>query len=162
MKKAASRNGDQPGLKLANQLCFAIYSAAHAFNSVYKPLLDAIDLTYPQYLFMLVLWERDGRTLKEIGAELHLDSGTLTPLLKRMESAGVLRRVRDREDERQVRISLTPQGAALKSKAAKFPAAIGCAAQAAGRDLEKLHRDVVALRDALNAAVAEKDERTSA
>ena len=155
MKKAASRNGDQPGLKLANQLCFAIYSAAHAFNSVYNPLLDAIDLTYPQYLVMLVLWERDGRTVKEIGEQLYLDSGTLTPLLKRMESAGFVRRVRDSEDERQVRITLTSQGSSLRNNAAKIPAAIGCALGSAARDMEKVRDDVVALRDALNASVAE-------
>lgn len=155
-------NDASPELRLSSQLCFAIYSAAHAFNRVYKPLLDAVGLTYPQYLVMLVLWERDGRTLTEIGAELHLDSGTLTPLLKRMEGAGLVRRVRDKDDERQVRITLTAQGAALRSKAAKFPAAIGCAAEAAGRDLSKLRRDVLALRDALNTAVSDKDEKAQA
>jgi DNA-binding MarR family transcriptional regulator len=153
---ASNRTGeDATALRLGNQLCFAVYSAAHAFNSVYKPLLGAIGLTYPQYLVMLVLWERDGRTVKEIGDELYLDSGTLTPLLKRLEAAGLVRRVRDKEDERQVRITLTPKGAALRSKAAKFPAAIGCALGSAVRDPERLHGDIVALRDALNAAVAE-------
>jgi DNA-binding MarR family transcriptional regulator len=142
-------------LRLGNQLCFAVYSAAHAFNSVYKPLLDAVGLTYPQYLVMLVLWERDGRTVKEIGEQLYLDSGTLTPLLKRMESAGFVRRVRDSEDERQVRITLTSQGSSLRNKAAKIPPAIGCALGSAARDMERIRDDVVALRDALNASVAE-------
>src|ERR1700742_2775656 len=91
---------DQP-LKLDNQICFAIYSAAHAFNRVYKPLLDALGLTYPQYLVMLVLWERDGVPLKDIGDRLFLDSGTLTPLLKRLEAAQLIKRSRSTEDERQ-------------------------------------------------------------
>ena len=82
---------DQP-LKLDNQICFAIYSAAHAFNRVYKPLLDQLGLTYPQYLVMLVLWERDGVPLKDIGDRLFLDSGTLTPLLKRLEAAQLIKR----------------------------------------------------------------------
>jgi DNA-binding MarR family transcriptional regulator len=158
MTKATSRSPASPAPErtLANKLCFAIYSAAHAFNSVYKPLLGAIGLTYPQYLVMLVLWERDGRTVKEIGAELYLESGTLTPLLKRLEAAGLVRRVRDKEDERQVRIMLTPQGTALRSKAAKIPAAVGCIAESAVRDIDRLHSDIVALREALNASVAEE------
>src|SRR5262245_38497729 len=79
---------DDTGLLLASQLCFAVYSTAHALNRVYKPLLDALGLTYPQYLVMLILWERDGLTVSEIGERLQLDSGTLTPLLKRLEGAG--------------------------------------------------------------------------
>ena len=82
-------------LLLANQLCFAVYSTAHALNRVYKPLLDALGLTYPQYLVMLILWEREGPSVSEIGERLHLDSGTLTPLLKRLEAAGLVRRSRD-------------------------------------------------------------------
>src|SRR5436190_22787125 len=104
---------DQP-LLLGNQLCFAIYSTAHAFNRVYKPLLDALGLTYPQYLVMLILWEREGPSVSEIGERLHLDSGTLTPLLKRLEAAGLVRRARDPADERQVRIALTLKGRALR------------------------------------------------
>jgi DNA-binding MarR family transcriptional regulator len=150
-----NRTGEDAALRLGNQLCFAVYSAAHAFNSVYKPLLDAVGLTYPQYLVMLVLWERDGRTVKEIGGELYLDSGTLTPLLKRMENAGLVRRVRDLEDERQVRITLTSQGLSLRNKAAKIPAAIGCSLGNAARGMERIRDDVVAVRDALNASVTE-------
>src|SRR6202140_4412432 len=104
-------------LLLGNQLCFAIYSTAHAFNRVYKPLLDRLGLTYPQYLVMLVLWERDGVPVKEIGERLFLDSGTLTPLLKRLEAAGLIKRTRSTEDERQVLIALTSQGQALREKA---------------------------------------------
>ncbi|MBC7582714.1 MAG: MarR family transcriptional regulator, partial [Tardiphaga sp.] len=88
-------------LKLENQICFAVYSTAHAFNRIYKPLLDRLGLTYPQYLVMLVLWERDDVPVKAIGERLFLDSGTLTPLLKRLEVAGLIRRTRSAADERQ-------------------------------------------------------------
>src|SRR5947208_4619808 len=103
--------------RLDNQICFAVYSATHAFNRVYKPLLDRLGLTYPQYLVMLVLWERDDVAVKEIGERLFLDSGTLTPLLKRLEAAGLIKRTRSKQDERQVLISLTAQGEALYEKA---------------------------------------------
>ena len=106
-----------PLLQLDNQICFAVYSAAHAFNRVYKPLLDRLGLTYPQYLVMLVLWERDDVPVKDIGERLFLDSGTLTPLLKRLEAAQLIKRTRSTEDERQVLIALTPQGQALREKA---------------------------------------------
>src|SRR6202011_2509323 len=97
-------------LLLGNQLCFAIYSTAHAFNRVYKPLLDRLGLTYPQYLVMLALWERDDVPVKDIGERLFLDSGTLAPLLKRLEAAQLIRRTRSTADERQVLIALTAQG----------------------------------------------------
>src|SRR5689334_6592618 len=108
-------------LLLGNQLCFAVYSTAHAFNRFYKPLLDRLGLTYPQYLVMLVLWEQDGMSVKEIGERLFLDSGTLTPLLKRLEAAGLVKRTRSTEDERQVIVALTAQGEALKEKARSLP-----------------------------------------
>src|ERR1700681_5054516 len=111
-------------LLLGNQLCFAIYSTAHAFNRVYKPLLDRLWLTYPQYLVMLVLWERDGLSVKDIGERLFLDSGTLTPLLKRLEAAELIKRTRNPADERQVLIALTSQGHALKEKARTVPQSI--------------------------------------
>src|SRR3954466_16404775 len=111
-------------LLLGNQLCFAVYSAAHAFNRVYKPLLDRLSLTYPQYLVMLALWERDGVAVKDIGERLFLDSGTLTPLLKRLEGAGLVKRTRSSADERQVMIALTPQGHALREKAKAVPQGI--------------------------------------
>jgi DNA-binding MarR family transcriptional regulator len=114
-------------LKLGNQLCFAVYSAAHAFNKTYKQLLEPLDLTYPQYLVMLVLWEEDGLTVKEIGERMFLDSGTLTPLLKRLETAGRIHRTRDPADERQVRITLSDAGRALRAKAADVPPALMCA-----------------------------------
>src|SRR5438105_12628747 len=105
-------------LRLDNQLCFALYSASLAMTKLYKPLLDPLGLTYPQYLAMLVLWERDGITVSELGERLQLDSGTLTPLLKRLESQGLLARERDRADERRVLLQLTPAGRALKARAA--------------------------------------------
>src|SRR5882757_10025427 len=111
-------------LQLDNQICFAVYSTAHAFNRVYKPLLDRLSLTYPQYLAMLVLWERDGVPLKDIGERLFLDSGTLTPLLKRLEAAELIKRTRSTKDERQVLVALTARGQALREKARAVPQAI--------------------------------------
>ena len=139
-------------LLLANQLCFAVYSTAHALNRVYKPLLEPLGLTYPQYLAMLVLWEREGMSVSEIGQRLHLDSGTLTPLLKRLEAAGLVRRARDAGDERQVRIALTPKGRALHEKAKTVPHAIACAAGEPAEALHRLKDELVALRDRLNAS----------
>src|ERR1700693_4191737 len=101
-KHAAEKHAADQPLQLGNQLCFAIYSAAHAFNRVYKPLLDRLGLTYPQYLVMLVLWERDGVPVKDIGERLFLDSGTLTPLLKRLEAVHLLKRTRSAADEPHV------------------------------------------------------------
>ena len=142
-------------LMLGNQLCFAIYSTAHAFNRVYKPLLDRLGLTYPQYLVMLVLWEQDGVAVKEIGERLFLDSGTLTPLLKRLEAAHLVRRTRSSEDERQVLIALTVQGQALRERAKAVPPAIFSASGCSLGELSSLRKSLVALRDQLNAAVGE-------
>src|SRR3979409_135978 len=97
-------------LLLGNQLCFAVYSTAHAFKRAYKPLLDRLGLTYPQYLVMLVLWERDGLPVRDIGERLFLDSGTLTPLLKRMEAAELIKRTRSTEDERQGSVATPAKG----------------------------------------------------
>ena len=108
---------DDSMLALSQQLCFAVYSAAHAFNRTYKPMLDRFGLTYPQYLVLLSLWQRDEMTVKGIGEELGLDSGTLSPLLKRLEAAGFVSRTRDIKDERQVIVRLTPAGKALKREA---------------------------------------------
>lgn len=142
-------------LRLDNQICFAVYSAAHAFNKVYKPLLDRLGLTYPQYLVMLSLWERDGEPLKDIGERLFLDSGTLTPLLKRLEAAGLVKRTRSTEDERQVLIALTTQGQALKEKARSVPQSILEASDCSVGELVALKSEIVALRDRLNAALEE-------
>ena len=145
---------DQP-LKLDNQICFAIYSAAHAFNRVYKPLLDQLGLTYPQYLVMLVLWERDGVPLKDIGERLFLDSGTLTPLLKRLEAAQLIKRSRSTEDERQVLIALTSRGQALKEKARAVPESILAASACSVAELSAMKNEIIALRDRLNAVVGD-------
>jgi MarR family transcriptional regulator, organic hydroperoxide resistance regulator len=142
-------------LQLDNQICFAIYSTAHAFNRVYKPLLDRLGLTYPQYLVMLVLWERDGVPLKDIGERLFLDSGTLTPLLKRMETADLVKRTRSTEDERQVLIALTAKGQALKEKARAVPEGILASSACSLGELSRIKTEIVALRDRLNAALGE-------
>ncbi len=114
-------------LRLDNQLCFAVYSAAHAFAQAYKQWLEPMGLTYPQYLVMLLLWERDGRSVNELGQPLMLDSGTLTPLLKRMEKAGFVERRRDARDERVTRIFLTEEGRQLRARAETIPPALLCA-----------------------------------
>jgi len=142
-------------LLLGNQICFAVYSTAHAFNRVYKPLLDKLGLTYPQYLVMMVLWERDGVPVKDIGEKLFLDSGTLTPLLKRMEAADLIKRTRSTQDERQVLIALTPKGHALKEKARAVPEGILASSTCSVGELLAMKTELVALRDKLNAALGE-------
>lgn len=149
------RKSGEP-LLLANQLCFAVYSTAHAFNRFYKPMLDRLGLTYPQYLVMLVLWEEDGLPVNEIGARLFLDSGTLTPLLKRLEAAGLVKRTRSSRDERQVIVALTAQGEGLKEKARSIPPAILAASECSVAELVTLRGEIVKLRDRLNAAIGEK------
>ncbi|MFJ3057639.1 MarR family winged helix-turn-helix transcriptional regulator [Herbaspirillum sp. NPDC087042] len=113
-------------LLLDNQLCFAMYSASLAMTKAYKKILAPLEITYPQYLVMMVLWEQDQVIVSELGARLFLDSGTLTPLLKRMEAMGLLRRARDAGDERRVVVSLTDAGRALREKARAVPVQMGC------------------------------------
>ncbi|MEW6642218.1 MAG: MarR family transcriptional regulator [Pseudomonadota bacterium] len=126
-KKIAAGSGP-PEQQLENQLCFAVYAAGHAFTQAYKPFLEPQGLTYPQYLVLLQLWERDDQTVKQLGEPLFLDSGTLTPLLKRMEAAGWIMRRRDSDDERVVRVTLTDKGRAFREAAREIPAALMCAA----------------------------------
>ncbi|MEV6167924.1 MarR family transcriptional regulator [Streptomyces sp. NPDC051954] len=121
----AEPDAQQGSLLLDDQLCFALYAASRAVTTRYRPLLDALGLTYPQYLVMLVLWEQDSISVRDLGAALQLESSTLSPLLKRLESNGLLRRERRREDERSVAIRLTPAGAELRERAATVPLAIG-------------------------------------
>jgi len=109
-------------LQLENQLCFPLYAIAKEIIGLYRPFLDAIDITYPQYLVMMVLWERDGLTVNQIGAKLYLDSGTLTPLLKRLEVKGFIIRKRKKEDERVVEVFLADNGRNLQQKACEIPA----------------------------------------
>ncbi|MGX1308529.1 DNA-binding MarR family transcriptional regulator [Amorphus suaedae] len=130
-------------------LCFSIYSAQHAFNQVYRPLLERLGLTYPQYLVMMALWSEDGRTVKELGSALRLESNTLTPLLKRLEGQGYVTRTRDPKDERQVRVRLTEEGRAMRAPAADVPP---CVFDAVGMDeaeMADLVRKISALRDRL-------------
>lgn len=114
-------------LKLERQLCFPVYALSRQITAVYRPLLEKLDLTYPQYLVMLLLWEKDQLSIKEIGEQLLLDTGTLTPLLKRLEQKKYLSRTRAEKDERVVRITLTQSGLNLQNEAAEIPGAM-CAA----------------------------------
>lgn len=113
-------------LKLENQLCFPLYAAAKEVVRKYKPLLDQLDLTYTQYITMMALWEKESLNVKELGSMLYLDSGTLTPLLKKLELKGYVTRCRCKEDERNLIICITEKGEALKEKAAKIPEEIAC------------------------------------
>lgn len=138
-------------LLLDNQLCFALYSTSLAMSKVYQPLLAELGITYPQYLVMLVLWEADGLTVSEIGERLYLDSGTLTPLLKRLEAAGLLQRMRDTADQRRVLVRLTAAGRKLKQRAGKLPECILAATQCSLSELKTLTRELQALRASLTA-----------
>ncbi|KQY31866.1 MarR family transcriptional regulator [Rhizobium sp. Root483D2] len=141
MRKDDLKEGD--ALALGQQLCFAVYSVAHAFNRTYKPLLEKFGLTYPQYLVLLALWQKDRMTVKGIGEELGLDSGTLSPLLKRLETAGFVSRIRDKGDERQVIVTLTNKGEALKGDAfgilTEIGKATGCSMAEAAALRSALH-----------------------
>ena len=137
-------------LLLENQLCFALYSTSLTMTKLYKPLLDEIGLTYPQYVVLLVLWEEDDLTVSGIGERLFLDSGTLTPLLKRLESAGLVGRHREPTDERCVRIRLTTAGRKLKAHAAKIPGCVMSASKLKRAELIALTREINALRQKLN------------
>ncbi len=138
-------------LLLDNQLCFALYSTSLAMTRVYKPLLDKLGLTYPQYLAMLALWEQDGLMVSQLGERLYLDSGTLTPLLKRLEASDLIVRIRDVEDERKVHITLTASGRKLKNQAAKIPGCIVSASQCSVPELIALTQQMQALREHLKA-----------
>ncbi|MBY4606356.1 MarR family transcriptional regulator [Rhizobium sp. 9T] len=136
--------------KIDEMLCFSIYSAGHAFNQLYRPLLDELDLTYPQFLVMTALWARDDRTVKDLGETLFLDSSTLTPLLKRLENVGLVTRNRNPADERQVLLRLTKEGQALKSRATHV---FDCIGKAVGLDAETVGniRDTIAsIRDTIH------------
>ena len=138
-----------PALKLDDFLCFEVYSANHAFNRVYQPLLDKLLLTYPQYLVMVLLWERDGQIVGELGARLSLESNTLTPLLKRLETLGYIKRRRDPVDERQVRAQLTERGRKLRAKALHIPGCILAASGLDTRTAKQLMTTIATLRRAL-------------
>lgn len=139
----------KPSLLLDQQLCFALYSTALAMNKVYRKLLRGMDLTYPQYLVMMVLWERDELTVSEIGERLFLDSATLTPLLKRLEAAGLVARARAASDERQVLVSLTPAGRALREQAESVPSSVLCASECTPEELSRMKHQLETLRQRL-------------
>ncbi|WP_084398464.1 MarR family winged helix-turn-helix transcriptional regulator [Henriciella aquimarina] len=137
---------DDP-LRLDRQVCFPLYAASNLINRLYRPVLSELGLTYPQYLVMLALWETSPRTVGALGEALHLDSGTLTPLLKRMETAGLVTRERDPEDERRVQVSLTEAGRALRTEALKVPETLTAGFEGDPAEVEQL-------RDAVQALVA--------
>ncbi|WP_183380286.1 MULTISPECIES: MarR family winged helix-turn-helix transcriptional regulator [unclassified Herbaspirillum] len=141
-------------LLLDNQLCFAMYSTSLAMTKLYKKLLKPLDMTYPQYLVMMVLWEKDEVTVSELGTRLFLDSGTLTPLLKRMEVMGLLARSRDVSDERRVLVSLTEQGRDLRHKATSLPSKLMCALP----PLEQVGALREALKDVRKGLLVETDD----
>jgi DNA-binding MarR family transcriptional regulator len=143
-----------PDLWLENQLCFAVYAAAHSFVQAYKPFLEPEGLTYPQYLVLLELWQRDGQTVKQLGEPLFLDSGTLTPMLKRMEASGWITRRRDADDERVVRISLTDRAQAFRARARAIPAAMMCASGLDAAGLGALRNRINRVAGALRAPSA--------
>ena len=149
-----SKNPDPcESLMLDNQLCFALHSTSLLMTKVYKPLLQALGLTYPQYLAMMVLWEEDGLTVGEISSRLLTDPGSLTPLLKRLEAEGLLSRTRSREDERVVVVELTAAGRALQDRAMGIP---HCILGASGLELDQLRKlqgELIALRANLQASI---------
>ncbi len=141
-----------PLLQLDNQLCFALYAASNAMTRRYRDRLAELGLTYPQYLVMMVLWEGSPRSVKAIGEQLRLDSGTLTPMLKRMEATGLLTRRRDAADERQVNIELTAQGRALQRKAAAMAKDLFCSLPLDPKEIARLRDEVRRLGDVLHQA----------
>jgi DNA-binding MarR family transcriptional regulator len=143
------RSGPIDLLALENQFCFALYSASLAMTKTYKPYLDRLGITYPQYLVMLVLWEQDDVLVKSIGERLFLDSGTLTPLLKRLEASGLITRKRDETDERQVRITLTREGRLLRKKAQDIPRQVLCASGQSQSAIGDLKARLSVIRDDL-------------
>ncbi|WP_414165973.1 MarR family winged helix-turn-helix transcriptional regulator [Superficieibacter sp. BNK-5] len=149
MKTTSTRSSDSP-LHLDNQLCFALYSTNLALHKLYRQLLAPLNLTYPQYLVMLVLWERDDITVSEIGEKLFLDSATLTPLLKRLEVAGLLQRQRSHQDERQVRVTLSENGRQLEQEAQNIPDSVGCALACDTDSLATLKQQLEDLREQLH------------
>ena len=142
---AANDTAPDP-LCLENQLCFSLYTAAHAIKKAYRPLLDDLGLTYPQYLILIVLWQTDHLKVSDIGRRLSLDSGTLTPVLKRLEASGLVKRSRRPQDEREVEVGLTPEGRALRDKAVAVRETIV-------HQLRMSETEVAALRTDLNALI---------
>lgn len=141
-------------LRLENQLCFGLYAAAHAMNRAYRVSLGPLGLTYPQYLTLLALWEADRQSVSELGQRLRLDSGTLTPVLKRLEGAGLVSRSRSRADEREVEIALTERGSALRLEALGVRQDIVCRLGMSDDEIQKLRRDIDRMLERLDGASA--------
>ncbi|TLH57719.1 MarR family winged helix-turn-helix transcriptional regulator [Mycolicibacterium aubagnense] len=139
-------------LTLDRQLCFALYSASRAMTAAYRPILSELNLTYPQYLVLLVLWEEDRVTVGRLGERLQLDSGTLSPLLKRLEANGFIRRERSQQDERQVEVTLTSAGRKLEAKAQCIPEKLGAQTGITEREAADLRDAIRRLTDALTAS----------
>lgn len=137
---------------LHRQVCFSLYSASRAATAVYRPLLEELGLTYPQYLVLMVLWEQDGRSVRDLGRALELDSGTLSPLLTRLEAAGLLRRIRSEADERRVEVHLTGDGRSLREKALPLSQHVAEAAGLAPEELRALQETLVKVTRALRTA----------
>jgi DNA-binding MarR family transcriptional regulator len=146
---------DEEWLRLDRQICFSLHAASRAFNGVYRVLLRDLGLTYPQYLAMLVLWEHGETSVKQLGERLRLDSGTLSPLLKRLEAAGLVRRERSAHDERSVRVRLTDDGAALRERALEVPARIAAATGYGVEEIRELKERLDRLTTALDAAASD-------
>ena len=151
-RRVPRKGAGAPSLRLDDQLCFALYTASRTVTAFYRPLLEALGLTYPQYLVLLVLWGRGPSLVKELGAALDLDSGTLSPLLKRLEAAGLIRRERRAEDERSVAITLTAAGAALKLRCERLPALVAGAMGLDAAGLARLRGQIRRLGAAVQAA----------
>ncbi|MGW5044506.1 MarR family winged helix-turn-helix transcriptional regulator [Streptomyces griseoluteus] len=158
----ATDAADPDWLRLDRQICFSLNAASRAFNGVYRVLLKDLGLTYPQYLVMLVLWERGALPVKQLGEHLRLDSGTLSPLLKRLEGAGLVRRERSASDERSVRVTLTGEGTALRKRALEVPRRIAAATGADPAEIGELRDRLDRLTGALDAAVRELEQGPAA
>lgn len=143
-------------LKLDNQICFAVYACSREITKLYRPYLDEMGITYTQYVTLLALWEEDDLTVKQLGERLYLDSGTLTPLLKKLETAGLLERIRDPRDERNVRIRLTGPGVQLKEKASGLPGKIVGRTGLSGQDAQSLHSGLSALLRNIHQSIREE------
>lgn len=162
MLNATDSLNTNQALELDKQLCFALYSTSLTMTKLYKPLLKALDVTYPQYLVLLALWEQDGQSVSDLGEKLFLDSGTLTPLLKRMEQAGMLKRQRNQQDERRVSIHLSANGLALREKARSIPGCIFNAVSCPLPELLALTHQIQDLRQRLVSSLdANPTDRTT-
>jgi DNA-binding MarR family transcriptional regulator len=144
-------------LRLDNQFCFAVYACAREVTKLYKPFLDELGLTYTQYVTMLALWEKDHVSVKELGERLYLDSGTLTPLLKKLEKAGYVNRARDAKDERNVIVRLTAQGIELKQQAFDVPMKVNCGTNLPVREMENLRDQLKLVIDQIHTKKTEAE-----